>query len=158
MTVAPPNRRFSVSVVTRQRKHPYPCREATTCVNAPQCMASHGQNSHGCSLPFCSQQCEHMVSSVYFSGDRIVPPSILINCGVFFIIASKHAPPYRTPPWRPAWFLRLHSWLTCPCSDPEPYCMRRWLLGFPVDTPLDVSTWFEEATRLHTVTCQSSCP
>ena len=26
--------------------------------------------------------------------------------------------------------------------------MRRWLLGFPVDTPLDVSTWFEEVTRL----------
>ena len=83
MTVAPHKRRFSVSVVTRQRKHPYPFREATTCVSASQCMASHGQNSHGCSLPFCSQQCEHIVSSVYLSGDRIVPPSMLINCGVF---------------------------------------------------------------------------
>ena len=26
--------------------------------------------------------------------------------------------------------------------------MRRWLLGFPVDTPLSVSTWLEEVTRL----------
>ena len=83
MTVAPHKRRFSVSVVTRQRKHAYPFREATTCVNASRRMASHGQNSHGCSLPFCSQQCKHIVSSVPLSGDRIVPPSILINGGVF---------------------------------------------------------------------------
>ena len=94
MTVAPHKRCFSVSVLTRQRKHPYPFREATTCVNASQCMASHGQNSHGCSLPFCSQQCEHIVSSVSLSGDRIVPPSINQLWCLSLLLRAHIAPPY----------------------------------------------------------------
>ena len=91
--------------------------------------------------------CEHIVSSVSLSGDRIVPPSIIINCGVFHYCFERIAPPYAAmasglvsttafvvnlPMLRPGAILH------------EPLVVD----GLPVDTPLDVSTWFEEVTRL----------
>ena len=147
MTVAPHKRRFSVSVVTRQRKHPYPFREATSCVNASQCMASHGQNSHGCSLPFCSQQCEHIVSSVSLSGDCIVPPSIVIHCGVFRYCFERIAPPYAA--MASGLVSTIAFVVNLPMLRPGTILHEALVAdGFPVDTSLDVSTWLEEATRL----------